>query len=311
MDELLEIMQQQYGALSRAQAVEAGLGPAAIRHRLESGRWEEVAPAVYSTPGHRPSWRRRLWIGHLHAGPGSVVSHESAARLIGFPQVVAGRVTITVPGRRRHPPSGVVWHRLADVEATDITRMEGLPVTTPARTALDLAAVLHIATLRLLVEHGAVERKFRLEDVGAVLSRVRRKGKTGVRKLEQVLDELGPGEGLPRSRLEHLLDQVIARSRLPRPAHEHPLPNERGRTGFVDRCWPEAKLIVEADGRKWHNRFQQARADADRTLEAQALGWQTARLLWEHLSTDSDGTAALLHATYQERRLQIRPTLSS
>jgi very-short-patch-repair endonuclease len=65
------------------------------------------------------------------------------------------------------------------------------------------------------------------------------------------------------------------------------------------------KLIVEFDGRRWHHRFQQARADADRVLEAQALGWETSRLLWEHCSTDADHTARTLAAIYEQRRMLL------
>ena len=153
----------------------------------------------------------------------------------------------------------------------------------------------------MLVEQGLAERRFTLPEVGAVLGRVRRRGKPGVKKMAQVLDDLGPGDGIPHSELERLLDHVRELTGLPAPVHEHVLPNERGRTGFVDRCWPEAKLIVEGDGRKWHHRFQQALADNDRTLEAQALGWETSRLLWERLHHDAEGTAGTLREVYRRR----------
>ena len=296
------------GQFSLTQARGLGYSDDTIEHRLRIGRWIRVAPQTYSLPGHRESWMRSLWRAHLHAGPRSVVSDGAAARLHGFEQVIAGRVVVIVPDRRRHPPPGVRWHRVGDLAPSDVTDRHGLPVTTPARTAVDMASRLHIASLRLLVEQGVAERKFALTEVGAILGRVRRRGKPGVRKLSQVLDDLGPGEGIARSELERRLDAVIARAGLPPPVHEHVLPNERGRRGFVDRCWPEARLIVEADGRKWHHRFQQAMADADRTFEAQALGWETTRLLWEHLHHDPDGTAGLLREVYLQRIRLLSPS---
>ena len=224
-------MSVQYGQVSRGQAVAAGLTGARIRHLLESGRWEVLAPSVYGVPGHRPSWRQRLWTAHLHAGPESVISHESAARLDGFEQVRAGLVVLTVPDRRRHHPDGVTWHRLVDLDPSDVTDLEGLPVTMAARTVVDVASRLHVASLRLMVEQGAAERMFTLPQVGTVLGRVRRRGKPGIRRLSQVLDDLGPGDGVPRSELERLLDRVIEIAGLPAPLHEHALPNERGRPG--------------------------------------------------------------------------------
>jgi hypothetical protein len=297
---------QQYGVFSRSQLVGLGASAKVIERGLSSGRWEVVFPGVYGLVGHRPSWRRMLWAAHLHAGPRSVVSHEAAARLHGFEQVPAGRIVLAVPVVGSREPAGVRWHRIDDLVPSDVITRSGLPpLTSAARTAVDVASVLHVASLRLLVEQGVIERRFELSQVGAVLGRVRRRGKPGVRKLSVVLDDLGPGDGIPRSELERLLDEMIDRAGLPAPVHEHVLPNARGRTGFVDRCWPEARLIAEADGRRWHARRQQMRADADRTLESQALGYETTRLLWEHLRHDRAATATLFRSVYDHRRALI------
>ncbi len=302
VDALARLSAEQHGTFSRDQVTALGATEGVIRRQLDARRWEIVLPSVYGLVGHRTGWRRLLWAAHLHAGPESVIGMRSAGRLHGYRQVAAGAVDVIVPVDHVRSPAGVRWFRRLDLEPGHVTRVPGLPpITTPARTAVDLAGMLHVARLRLLVEAGAVAGDFELGDVGAVLDRVRRSGKPGVRKLARVLDDLGPGEGLPRSELERLGDAVLARTGLPVPDHEHPLPNERGRRGFVDRCWPDARLVVEFDGRKWHHRFQQALQDADRTLEAQVLGWQTLRLLWEHCSSDAERTARQLATIHAER----------
>jgi len=183
-------------------------------------------------------------------------------------------------------------------------RIEGLPVTTPLRTIVDLASVLHIASLRDLVRDQITLQRLDAAELGAVMGSLRRRGKPGVAKLSRVLDDLAPGEGLPRSELERLLDHVIRLSGLPTPVAEYPLPGRGVATGFVDRCWPEARMIVEADGRKWHTRRNQMELDATRSIEAQAAGFETTRLLWEHLESDADNTAQLLRTIY-ERRLDL------
>lgn len=304
-DDVVRILARQYGLISRAQALAAGLEPGAIRHRVDSGRWIREAPGVYGIPGHRPSWRRSLWSAYLHAGPASAVAHESAGRLRGFSQVPAGRRVLIVPDVRRHPPPGVVWHRLVDLAPSDVSLQDGLPVTTAARTAMDLASVLSPVVLRLLVEEGVSERRFRLAEVGAVLARVRRKGRRGVRRMERVLDELGPGEAVPRSQLERLGDRVIARAGLPPPIHEAPLPGRGALEGRVDRCWPELRWIVEFDGRRWHERRQQMALDAERDLQALAAGYATSRLFWEHVDGDPGGSAELLVAIACRRRADL------
>lgn len=301
---VLDLLRRQHGLITRGQALEAGLTEHEIRYLLRSQRLERIGHCLYGAPGHRASWRRDLWAAWLHAGPGSVISHHSAGRLRGFPECEAGRRQLIVPDKRRHPPDGVQWFRITDLDDADADLVDGLPVTTPTRTVVDLAGDIRIARLRLLVERGVIERQFTIEGVGATLGRVRRKGKPGVRALSVVLDDLGPGERVPRSELERLLDAVIELSGLPAPAREHPLPGAGPVEGFVDRCWPEACLIVEADGRRWHERRQQMVRDHDRDLQAQVAGYETTRLMWEQLRHDPRGTAQQLGAIY-ERRVQL------
>lgn len=275
-----------------------GIEPGRIDGWLRSGRLDLLAPAVYGFPGHADSWRRRLWTAQIHAGPTSVVSHEAAARLHGFPQARAGAVVLSVA--RRHSLPGVEWHRVRDLVPTDVVDLGGLRATSPARTAFDVAGVFSPARLGHFLEHGVNIRAFTLAEVGVVLGRVRRQGKRGVLRLESCLDALD-GQPVSRSALEHLLDTVIALADLPPPEHEFPLPSTVGTAGFVDRCWPELRWIVEADGRRWHSRRNQMAADADRTNGAAALGFLTTRLMWEHLQHDPAGTAELLRAIHAER----------
>lgn len=300
VDALAALAATQFGMVATWQLPD-GLAPRSVfRPLLRSGRVVKVGPGVYSFPGVPDSWHRRLWAARLHAGPGAVVSHESAARLHGF-EPVPFRVVVTVSGARRGEPGLATWHRTVDMDVGDVVDLRGLPTTTPARTVVDLGAVLRRDRLRMVVEQGILDRKFTAVEVACVLDRVRRRGKPGVATTEHVLDLVGPGADLPHSELERKLDRAIQLAGLPPPVHEFPLPSTTGRTGFVDRCWPEARWIVEADGRRWHGRHQQMRADADRSNEAAALGFLTTRLLWEHLDHDIHAAARLLRQIYDER----------
>ena len=296
----------QHGVISLAQCRAAGLTDSQVRNLTRSGRWERLAPGVYAVSLHRTTWVRKLWIAHLHAGPDSVVSHESAGRLHRYTQVPAGRVVLMTGRNCRYGPDGVRLHRADDLCPDDVTKFDGLPVTKPLRTIVDLAGVLRIAPIRSLVDDVVTSKRFTLAEIGAAMDALRRRGKPGIALLSRVLDDQGPGDGMSRSELERLLDEVILLSGLPRPVHEYPLPGRGAMTGFVDRCWPEARLIVEADGRKWHTRREQMRRDASRSLEASAAGFETTRLLWEHLTHDPDGTASLLRAVYEQRRALLR-----
>jgi hypothetical protein len=301
-DELRTLSARQHGTFSLDQVRALGIGDAIVNHRLATGRWTRELPRVYGLAGHRESWHRSLWAAYLNAGTDSALATNTAARIQGAEEAFAGQVELLVRGGRGKPPPGVVWRRTVDLIDDDIVTVDGLPpMTSPARTAVDMAAILSTARLRRFVESGVVDRRFTLVEVGAVLGRVRRSGKPGVRRMCDVLDDLGPGDRVARSELERLGDELIDLAGLPAPIHEHPLPNERGRRGFVDRCWPSAKWIVEFDGRKWHERQQQRLADADRRLEAQALGYETSQILWEHAKGDPQRTIELLRTIHQDR----------
>lgn len=291
---LFDTAAQQFGVFSREQALAAGATPRLITSRLASGSWRLEAPNVYGLPGHRSSWRRRLWTAYLGAGANACVGFQAAGRVHGLSGVPEGRPTLIVDRPRRHAPDGVVWHRLDDLEPTHVHLRNGLRVTTPARTLVDLAVVFGRGRLSHVVEDAIVKGLVDVASVGSVLGRVRRRGKPGVARLGDVLDLLGPGSGVPHSELERLLDRAIVLSGLPSPTHEHPLPSVQCLDGFVDRCFAGARLIVEADGRKWHERRRNMARDAERDIEAARGGFQTVRLMWEHLTSDPQGMAASL-----------------
>lgn len=302
LDSFARLSADQHGVFSRSQLVDLGASATDIRRRVRNGTWATVLPSVYGVVGHRDTWLRRLWAAHLHAGPDSVVSHHSAGRLQGDESAFRGRVELMVHPNRGRAPEGVTWFRRVDLDDDEIERQPGCPpMTTAARTAVDLAGVIGTVRLRRFVEASVVEHRCTLAEIGAIHARVRRSGKRGVRRLETVLDAIGPGEAIPRTELERLGDSLIADAGLPAPVFEHPLPNERGRSGFVDRCWPEALLIVEFDGRKWHDRSDQRRRDIDRRNEALVLGYETMQILWEHATSDSDRQSEILGTLYRRR----------
>lgn len=294
----------QHGLLTREQATALGFTRDMLRRRLGSGLWTREHPGVYVMAGVPESRLRSIWSAKLHAGTTAAVSLHTAGRLHGFEEAVElDEIDLNVAILRRHPPDGVRWHRQVDMRPEDVVLVEGLPVTSIPRTAMDLAGDprVHIVRLRRFVESAIVHRRFEPADFGVVLSRVRRSGKRGVKAMERVLDDVGPGADLPHSELERLLDDVISGSGLPHPVHEHPLPGSRDRAGFVDRCWPEVRLIVEADGRRWHTRRAQIYLDNDRRLDAQTVGFQTASFLWEHLHSDREESIRRLRLIHEQR----------
>lgn len=291
----------QFGVMSVEQVTALGITTSQIRARVDRRSWRRVAPRVLGFPGHADSLRRSCWIALLHAGDGSMLSHSTAGLLHGMRPLERGPIDVMVPRGHSRGLPGTRRHRPRNLGAARCQQVDGLPVTDPARTVVDLAATLRPGRLADVVEHCEVERICTLAAVGAELARLRHRGVPGVVRLETVLDELGTGEEVPRSELERIGDRVRRLAGLPEPEHEHPLPSARGRPGFVDRAWPGALLLVEYDGRRWHTRRSQIDRDHRRDLEASALGWHPLRLTWEQLSGDPESTAELWRATYLAR----------
>ena len=286
---LAELAKMQYGLFSRAQALGLGLSPKVIEARLRSGRWERVAPGVYGLPGASPSWRRSLMAACLQAGPGAVVSHEAAAALHGLAPFVAGPIVVMLAhGDHQHLQGGKL-RQSTDLGPHHCTVVDGIPVTTVARTLVDLAGAVRPGRLRIAVEEALAARKCTLEELDRCHVELRRPGKRGMAAVNLVLCSLGPGPIRSATALERLLRKVLADAGLPDPVAEYDAPWARDTPGRVDLAFPAARIIIEADSRRWHTRERDFEVDRRRDREAQLAGWQVYRFTWDDLMNDPEG----------------------
>jgi hypothetical protein len=296
---------EQHGVFARWQLTGRGIADDAIKTRVRSGRWVRHAPGVYGLPSHPPTFVQRLWIGWLGSGPGAIVSHEAAAELHRMPSVQRGQVVLTIPHSSFQRIPAATVHQISDIEQEHRTSMVGLPVTTVARTIVDLAAVVHPARLMHIVEDAKHANLVEYPEVGECLRSVARRGKPGVRALTRVLDSLTQTSGKAMSVLERELLALMYRAGLPPPVVQMPFPGRQLPASCVDVAYPEAKLVIEADGRAWHSRIADIKRDRERDAEAARNGWQTLRLLYEHIVDDPTGTAALIDEVRRTRLLQL------
>lgn len=300
-----ELSRAQHGAFSRWQLIDRGVRESAIKQRLQTGRWVRHLPGVYGIPGAGPSPDQRLWIAWLASGPSAVVSHEAAAELHGLPNVVRGAITLTVDhsGFQRIP--GAIVHQISDVAPHHRTSVRGLPTTTIPRTIVDLAAVVGPVRLQHVVEGAKHVRLTTYLEVGECLLEVARRGKPGVQALTRALRLLTDTGGLDQSALERALLRLMKDHHLPPPVVQMAHPGRALPKSCVDCGYPEARLIIEADGRAWHTRIGDLRTDHERDAEAARAGWLTLRLLHEHIVGDPEGTAGTIHDVLRTRLTQL------
>lgn len=295
---------RQAGALSRAQAQSCGLTRRMIERRVASGRWTPVHRGIYAIAGVSPSWLTAVWVAVLAAGEGAVVSHETALLLHGMPERMVPRwpVKVTMPHGTHPRLPGAVVHQLRDLAPEHVMQhRSGLVVATPARGIVDVSATVGERHLGRLVDDLIVARRVSQAQISRCLQDVARRGKPGVQALGRVLDDRGDGYVPPHSELERALFQVLAAGGLPEPRRQVPLPGRGAIEGLVDAAYPDARLLLEADGRRWHTRVRDLVRDRLRDAEAARAGWQTLRLLYEQITGDPDETCATVRDVRQAR----------
>ena len=297
---------EQGGAVSRAQMRGCGGTESTITRRVTDGRLRLVLPGVYVVAGAPDSVAQRRWIALLAVGPAAVLSFESAARIHRLSGVAAsGPTVVTIPHSGWQKLPGITVHQISDLLDDHVMRVDRMPVTTLDRTLVDLAAVWRRGRLRIAVEDAVAGKRTSDARIGACLTSVARRGKPGVRMLAGLLDERGPGEAPPASQLERDFSALVRGSSLGVPRRQYPLPRTDGVRNLVDAAWPEVKLIVEVDGRRWHQRLADMKKDRDRDLKAAAAGWQVVRLLHEHVVGAAAETLRELLEIYAVRRQQL------
>jgi predicted transcriptional regulator of viral defense system len=138
---LAELAERQWGVVSLEQLRASGFGDGAIKSRARSGRLHRLHRGVYAV-GHRSLRREGRFVAAVLAcGPGAVLSHRSASWHWGLLGTDQAAVDVTARRGRRGGP-GVRLHRARSLDARDTTTHRGIPITTVARTLLDLAATV-------------------------------------------------------------------------------------------------------------------------------------------------------------------------
>lgn len=279
---------RQYGVVSRTQLLAMGLSSDVVDRAVRSGRLRPVFRGVYAV-GHTALRREGWWMaGKLAAGDGATLSHRSAAMLWGLLTGPVLPVELIGTGERGRKLTGVVAHRMR-LDPTEIVIRDGLRVTTPARTIVDLAPVLARRSLRETVERAQDLHRFRPVEIRAILDRD--PGRPGTRPLSDLLALLQPDADKARSHLERIFLALVRRARLPRPAVNEVI---GGRSR--DFVWPKERLVVETDGYRYHSSKGAQRRDRRRDRELTALGWRPVRFTYEEVAFEPGEVARELAA---------------
>ena len=240
----------------------------------------------YLTAEHRgvyvvgcPPWTLKgaLWSAVLACGPGSVVSHGSAAYLRGYlrcpPSLDHVHVTVTSGAPRRRP--GIALHHARNLAPSDIEEIDGLLVTSTARTLLDLAASASDSEFEEAFDEAVFRRRARRAEIESILAR--NPGAKGSRRLRELWEAEVTGER-NRREAEKRMAALIRNAKLPRPR-----PNAPIGPYTVDFLWPDHRVIVEIDGFATHRKRRSFEADRARDADLGSQGYAVVRFTWRQI----------------------------
>lgn len=280
---IAQLAARQHGVVDRRQLVELGVTRRAIERRIERGRLHVVHRGVYAV-GHRALTQHGRWMAAvLAAGPSAVLSHHSAAALWGIRPTSRTRIEVTVP-RTLHATKHLHPH-CAVLPQDERTTHQGIPVTTPARTLLDLAATLDLRQLERAFNEAEVLRLTSPTPVEELVQRHQPRGTTNLRTL------LLNARSATRSELEAMFLAFLDRHDLPTPQTNTIIEGTE-----VDAAWREHGLIVELDGYAHHGTRAAFEADRRRDRRLIAAGWTVLRVTWRDLNERPHEIAAQLRA---------------
>jgi very-short-patch-repair endonuclease len=268
-----DIARRQGGLITRRQLAATGIRASSVDSLLSVRRLEPTgATGVYRAGGAPATHSAQAWFGVLSTR--SPLSYVSAAAWWDIPVPADGLVHITRLDRRRLDwPPGVRVHRVG-LEATDVTQVLGLPITTRPETVLDCMGWLRIASARRLADRAVQQRWITREDVIRRLER--QSGRWGNRQLRRLLPTLGDGAAAESERRMH---QLLRRAGIRGWVANYSV-TVAGHRYEIDVALPERRIAIEVDGYRYHsddNRFQ-----ADRTKQNALLssGWSVLRFTW-------------------------------
>jgi very-short-patch-repair endonuclease len=281
------LARRQHGVLTRAQLLDLGMSPAAIRHRLESGRLHRLRRGVYAVGRPQVSPLGHLMGAVLACGPQAQLSHDSGAALWGIRPRRAGPIDVAVPAHVVRSQPGVRLHRRATLERRQVSR---IPVGDPVSILIDLATGLPTEQLE-----DAVNEADRLGLVPTASLRLllgSRRRRPGLGRLRALLDSQTFSKA--QTKLERCFLAIVRAANLPTPRTQARLNRYR-----VDFHWPELGLVVETDSLTHHRTASQQAVDIRRDQAHIRTGLRTLRFTAAQVFRQPEYVRAVLEDTLE------------
>lgn len=285
------IVASQHGVISRAQLREIGMSEGAIRHAIDKGLLHPVFRGVYAFGRVQIGQHGRRFAAVLACGKQAVISHRSAAAMLGLLDRAPAVVDITSPTQRGRRIDGVRCHQ-ALLRIGETGTVDGIPCTSPARTLVDCAGEVGVRTLRSMFERAAAKKMLDLDAIETSM----RPGRRGMPALRALIEEWRLAAPIAqtarlKSPLEAKVLPLVVRRGMPAPLCNAPVRLAGGQRIEVDLLWPEQRFVLEADSRGFHATDYASERDRWRDRELLRAGYSWLRVTRLQAESEPDEVA--------------------
>lgn len=301
-EDLARRARRQHGLITVDQAEALGGNRRMLQARARRGTLTQTEVNVFRFTSWPPTWHSRLHGLVLGAGPGALASHRSAAALWGLDGFGQGTPELTIPRNRRFRRRGARIHESSDLALAGMRTREGIPVTDPSRTLLDLARFLGDDRLLLAIESARRLELTSWPELIAVLAKHARQGRPGIRRLRRVIAANVHRDEVTDSGFELLFLALLREHGLPEPVLHHRLLSSDGTLlAEIDLALPELRIAIELDG-SVHRTRDVFERDRPRQNRIALEGWTILRFTWATFVADPQRIVAEVRAAIALRR---------
>lgn len=297
---VIDFARRHGGVITTSEALALGMSSSTLQRRVDEGVLIRHRPGVLVLPGSTDQHLLDLHVAMRKLG--AVVSHRSAAYVHDLDRPQHLKPTVSVGRNQTKDLNGVTVHQMADITSEHLVEVEGLIVTIPERTIVDLAAVLSSGHLERLVDNGFAAGTVDIDHLHSVFNELGRRGKPGTAKLRRLLEVRTGDYHAPDTELERLLVRLIDQAGLPTPQLQFRASWLRRINGRVDLAYPDHELVIEGDSRRWHMLAAAFETDRLRDNAAQLAGWRILRFTWDEVTKSPERVAATIRRALEHER---------
>jgi very-short-patch-repair endonuclease len=309
---LSRIAATQHGLITLEDITRAGVSRKVIDRLQGQGVLHSMFHRVWRVTGFEPTPTQRLAAAVLAAGSGAAASHRSALPLWQVPGLVVDTLEVIVPRARAPQIAGITVRRSGDLKPGHIRIVDGIKVTSPERTLIDVAGVVPSFVADRALEHWLTRGLMTVDDVDTVMESLARPGRPGVRAARSMLNARALGTGAADSLLEVHTAKLLRAAGLQAVFH-HQVRIGDEVVAELDFAFIDEEVYLESDGFGFHTSRRAFDRDRVRQNLLSEHGWLPVRFSDRQLRSRGlaamETTRRVLAARRVERRL-VTPRLA-